>query len=194
MLPNPGAPGTRDAVRTSPHRAARVRRRALQALAAVICLVSGLESSGHKFYASLAQVERTPDNRLEASIRFFPDDLEKILSLRAARSIPVEDTTAFGAAFEAWFNAEFSFRSGKQVSRFKYVGIEVRVQSVWVHMEAPWTTPLEKSALANTMMLDLFPDQENTVNLVEGKRRSTLIFNRSKTTATDLLATPPARR
>lgn len=170
-----------------------MKRRAvawLAALAASVWLLPGGTVLGHKFYASLAKVEHTADNRLEVSIRFFPDDLEKALRDGAAKPVAVEDTRQFAAAFEPWFNSVFSLRAGKQVSQFKYLGVEISVHSVWVHLEAIWTTPLDRSSLRNTVLTDLFKDQKNTVNFVEGKKRSTIVFTRDKTTAEELI--PPA--
>jgi hypothetical protein len=162
----------------------------LTALAASVWLMPAGTVLGHKFYASLAKVEHTADNRLEVSIRFFPDDLEKALRDGAAKPVAVEDTRQFASAFEPWFNSVFSLRAGKQVSQFKYLGVEISVHSVWVHLEAVWTTPLDRSSLRNTVLTDLFKDQRNTVNFVEGKKRSTIVFTRDKTTAEELI--PPA--
>lgn len=170
-----------------------MKRRAvawLTALTASVWLMPAEPVLGHRFYASLARVEHTSDNRLEVSIRFFPDDLEKALGVGAAKPVAVEDTGRFAAAFEAWFNSVFSLRAGREVSRFKYLGVEISVHSVWVHLEAVWTTPLDRSSLRNTVLTDLFPDQKNTVNFVEGKRRSTIVFSRDRTTAEELI--PPA--
>lgn len=162
----------------------------LAALAASVWLLPGGTALGHKFYASLAKVEHTTDNRLEVSIRFFPDDLERALRDGAAKPVAVEDTRQFAAAFEPWFNSVFSLHAGRETSQFKYLGVEISVHSVWVHLEAVWTTPLNRSSLRNTVLTDLFKDQKNTVNFVEGKKRSTIVFTRDKTTAEELI--PPA--
>lgn len=163
----------------------------LTALAASVLLTTAGTALGHKFYASLAQVEHTADNRLEVSIRFFPDDLERALHKAAGKPVAIEGTRQFAAAFESWFNSVFSLRAFGQVSRFKYVGVEISVHSAWVHLEAHWTQPLERSSMKNSILLDLFPDQRNTVNFVQGRRRSSIVFSRDRITADDLMASPP---
>ncbi len=170
------------------------RRRVLRSLvlAASLALASGGPAQAHKFYASLAQVEHTADNRLEVSLRFFPDDLEAALRKATGRAIGVENTKEFGEAFEPWLNSVFSLRAGRQASAFKSVGVEVKVGAVWVHVEAPWSEPLDRSSMKNAILLDLFPDQKNTVNFVEGKKRSSILFSAEKTTADKLMSSPPA--
>lgn len=157
------------------------------------CLAAALGSAAwaHKFYASLAQVEHTADGRLEVSLRFFPDDLEAALRKATGRAIGVENTKEFGGAFEPWLNSAFSVQAGSRTSAFKYVGVEVGVEAVWVYVEAPWTTPLDQSSMKNAMLFDLFPDQKNTVNFIEGKKRSSVEFSSGRTRADKLMSSPP---
>ncbi len=149
-------------------------------------------SFAHKFYASLAQVERTPAGRLEVSLRFFPDDLEAALRKATGRTIVIENTKAFASAFEPWLNSVFSLQAGKQSTTFKYVGIEVSVEAAWVYVEAAWPEPLDRSSMKNAILFDLFPDQKNTVNFVEGKKRSSVVFSSNRTKADKLMSSPPS--
>jgi hypothetical protein len=164
----------------------------LGVLAVVLVVFTGVSVRAHKFYASLAQVEHTADNRLEVSIRFFPDDLEAVLRKTTGRTIAVENTKDFAKAFEPWLNAAFSLQAGSRTSVFKYVGVEVQVEVAWVYVEAPWTESLERSSMKNALMVDLFPEQKNTVNFVEGKKRSSVVFSANRTQVEKLMASPPA--
>ena len=143
--------------------------------------------SAHKFYASLAQVERTADGRVELALRFFPDDLEAALRKATGKRVVVEDTAAFGEVFEPWLNSVFALEAGGRRTAFKYVGAEVTVKTAWVYMEAVWPDPLAASTMTNAMLVDLFPEQVNTVNLVEGATRSSKVFDAGKRRVTRLM-------
>jgi hypothetical protein len=161
------------------------------ALAAALGLVIlSAPSFAHKFYASLAQVERTARGGLEVSIRFFPDDLEAALRNATGRTIALKDTPEFVSAFDPWLNAAFSLRAGERRTAFKCVGLETTVEAAWVHVEAPWPEPLERSSMKNAILLELFPDQKNTVNFVEAGKRSSVVFSADKTEAKNLMSTP----
>ena len=162
------------------------------ALAAVMTAFSWTSALAHKFYASLAVVEHTAEGRLEVSLRFCPDDLEAALRKSTGRTIAVENTKEFAAAFEPWLDSVFSLSAGRQTTRFKYVGVEVGVESAWVYVEAPWTEPLDRSSMKNAILVDLFPEQKNTVNFAEGKKRSSIVFGADKTAADKLMSPPPA--
>lgn len=167
--------------------------RALVVLLTASCLAvaPGSAAWAHKFYVSLAQVEHTTDGRLEVSLRFFPDDLEAALRRSTGRTIAVENTKEFAAAFEPWINSVFAISASKQTTAFKHVGVEVSVEVVWVYVEAPWTESLDRSSMKNAILFDLSPDQKNTVNFVEGKKRSSIVFSAQKTTADKLMSSPP---
>ncbi|HQZ16024.1 MAG TPA: hypothetical protein PLD86_04025 [Vicinamibacteria bacterium] len=156
--------------------------------AAVLAAGLGTAAWAHKFYASLAVVEHTAEGRLEVSLRFFPDDLEAALRKSTGRTIAVENTKEFAAAFLPWLDSVFSLSAGKQTTRFKYVGVEVGVETAWVYVEAPWTESLDRSSMKNAILVDLFPEQKNTVNFAEGKRRSSIVFGADQTAADRLLS------
>lgn len=163
------------------------------ALAAALgLLMLSAPSLAHKFYASLAQVEHTATGQLEVSIRFFPDDLEAALRKATGRTVALKDTPEFAAAFEPWLNSAFSVQAGEQRTAFKYVGLETTVEAAWVHVEATWPEPLDRSSMKNAILLDLFPEQENTVNFVEGGKRSSVVFSAGKTEAAHLMSSPAA--
>lgn len=162
-------------------------RACLVALVLALVLMPGGTASAHKFYASLAQVERTPDGRLEVALRLFPDDLEEALRRSTGKRVVVEDSKAFAAALLPWLNRHFALESGMQRTTFTYVGAEVTVQIAWVYVEAPWPVALDASAMRNDILVDLFPDQVNTVNFVEGGRRSSQVFSATRTRAERLM-------
>jgi hypothetical protein len=159
-------------------------------LAVAIVLAAGSATRAHKFYATLTQVERTADGRLEVALRFFPDDLEAALRRATGTRVVVEDSAAFRAAFEPWINTVFALESGGRRTAFRYVGAEVTVKTAWVYAEAEWPVPLSASTMTNAILVDLFPEQVNTVNFVEGGTRSSKVFDRTTRRASGLLDAP----
>lgn len=173
-----------------------VARRRLIALsiAAALGIVAGRSLSAHKFYASLAQVERTADGRLEVALRFSPDDLEVALRKATRTRVVVENTAAFGAAFEPWLNSVFAIEAGGRRTSFKYVGAEVTVKTVWVYVESSWPDTLANSTMTNALLVDLFPEQVNTVNFVEAGRRASKVFDAATRRAGGLMDGATAAR
>ncbi len=146
---------------------------------AVLYLISAVGPGGafaHKFYASLAQVEKTAAGRIEVGIRLFPDDLERALSASAGRPVVIGDTPVFREALMKYLDSTLVLESGTERARFQFVGIDPKVNLVWVFVEAGWTGPLKGGRLTNRLLLDVSDDQINTVNLTEGAAKETLKF------------------
>ena len=140
-------------------------------------------ASAHKFYASLAQVEKTAEGRVEVGIRLFPDDVEQALSAAAGRKIVVDNTQAFRDALMKYLDATFVLESGDERARLRYVGVDPMVNLMWVFVEADWPRPLRGSRLTNRLLLEVSADQVNTVNLTEGDARESITFTAARATA-----------
>lgn len=156
------------------------------AAGAVLFLILALSpgvASAHKFYASLAQVEKTSGGQVEVGLRLFPDDVERALSASAGRPVVIGETPAFREALMEYLDATFVLASGTERARFRYVGIDPKVNLVWVFVETDWPRPLKASRLTNRLLLDVSSDQTNTVNLTEGEARETLVFTAARTSA-----------
>ena len=64
------------------------------------------------------------------------------------------------------------------------------MKTAWIYVEADWALALEKSAMTNVLLVDLFVEQVNTVNLVENGKRSSMVFSATTIRADRLMATP----
>lgn len=145
---------------------------------ALFLLVCALPARAHDFHASLAEVEWNADARkIEVSLRLFPDDVEKALSRIHRRDIRIESAGS-EEALARYVNSRFIFSGGTHRSRFKVVGTETRVDSMWLFLESGWSGgPLDEARVENSLLTELFTDQVNLVNLQLKSKRMTLTFN-----------------
>jgi hypothetical protein len=163
------------------------RRRFAAALLFLAVVRAPEPASAHKFYASLAQVEKTAEGRIEVALRLFPDDVEQVLSAEAGRRVVIGDTPAFRDELMKYIGSRLVIDSGKDRARFRYVGFEPSVNLLWVFIEAEWPRSLKGARLTNRLLLEVSADQMNTVNLTEGAAKETFTFTATHTTA-DLFA------
>lgn len=74
--------------------------------------------------------------------------------------------------------------NGKTLTTMQFLGKEFEVEAVWMYVEIPLTGVvtgnIQSFAITNTLLLDLYEDQSNLMNLqISGKRRSAL-FRKGK--------------
>ena len=142
-----------------------------------VCGMLSRPALAHKFHESLAQLDYNEEARtVEMSLRLFADDLEDSLSRRAGRKIRVDKEGA-AALILAYLQDAFELRNGGgEAKRFRWVGMEVKVDVVWVYVETDMPEGLEHSQLRNRIFFDLFDDQINRVNITSGAAKAYYVF------------------
>ena len=152
----------------------------------LIILILGLAACGlaspsalaHKFHESLAQLDYNEEARtVEMSFRLFSDDLEESLSRRAGRKIRLDKTQDADALTLAYLQNSFELknRSG-ETKALRWVGMEIKVDVVWVYVEADMPEWADGVQLRNRIFFDLFDDQINRVNLISGRAKAFFVF------------------
>lgn len=152
----------------------------LKALIASLALC-GLVSHpalAHKFHESLAQLDYNEETRaVEMTFRLFADDLEESLSRRAGRKIRIDKAKESEALALAYLQEAFELKNGDgQTRTFRWVGMEIKVDVVWVYVEADMPEGINRAQLRNRIFFDLFDDQVNRVNIRSGAARAFLVF------------------
>lgn len=129
------------------------------------------EAQAHRYHFGITELavnERTQS--LEITHRFFVADIERALSLSAAKEM--KDARK---QMEAYVNGHFQIRGEDgQVLKPKWVGMESDVHDVWVYQEIPLAEVHGKQLeVKQSMLMEIERDQVNTVNVTrDGKTDS----------------------
>jgi hypothetical protein len=140
-------------------------------------------ASAHKFYASLAQIERVPEGRLEVGIRLFPDDVEQALTAAEGRRVVIDNTASFQRALLKYLDSTLVVEAGGERAKWRYVGVDPMVNLLWVFVEADWPKPLKGASVTNKLLLEISGEQVNTVNLTDGNAKESISFTAARTSA-----------
>ncbi|WP_240543568.1 DUF6702 family protein [Spirosoma foliorum] len=137
----------------------------------------------HDFHASVTQMEYNAKERaFEISIRIFTDDFEKALSAASSSKInlsgPGEKNDPL---IEKYIQAHFSYvNPQKQTKSFKYVGHEVEAEANWIYLEMPYSEPFRGGLLKQNVLMELFDDQVNMVNIRYQNQKKTFVFRKNQ--------------
>jgi len=143
----------------------------------------------HKFHTSLTTVAWNESSRtLEVVMQLFADDLEAGASKLAGWDVAL--SRKHEAAIFDFLEKHFVIRDklGDPLN-MTWVGMEMDVSRAWVYLEVPIANGLEGLELEQSVFLDQFDDQVNTVNITIGDAKHTLIF-KGKGEPKPLLAKP----
>jgi hypothetical protein len=132
----------------------------------------------HKYYTSIMHAEYNAETKsLEVSARIFADDLEQALAKRNKKNIHLETGKNAGAQVLAYLQDTFQLKDAKgEIKKLSWVGMETKVDVVWVYFEIKLPEGLAGAQLRNRLLFELFPEQVNVVQYVDGKRKIELVF------------------
>jgi hypothetical protein len=134
----------------------------------------------HSIHASLTQIDHNAKGKtLEVSVRIFTDDLENVLSLEnKGQRFRIEDGDKNDAVVERYLRKVFKITNAKgKIWPYTYIGKENEADATWAYIEIPLTEAPTGCKLQQQVLLDVFDDQVNIVNVTYQGEKKTYLFN-----------------
>ncbi|WP_375417125.1 DUF6702 family protein [uncultured Hymenobacter sp.] len=156
-------------------------RRALSA--ALLLLLLPLLALAHAYHASIAELRYNPaQKQVEISLKVFTDDFERALSQGQPTPVHLDQQPRAGALAAAYLQRSLRVgtRPGESLP-LQFVGMQHEADAYWLYARValpPSATakPLTRLHLRQGLLLDLFPDQMNIVNLEARGRKQSVLF------------------
>ena len=119
----------------------------------------------HDIHVSVCDIIRKNDNsKIEVSVRVFYDDLLNAVGLNIGEELP-EDYTGSDDLIEKFLNKNLNISiNGKEV-KLEYQESISYPPAVWTTLTIDIAEPISEIQVNNTILVDLFDDQVNMVNL-----------------------------
>lgn len=138
----------------------------------------------HSFHSSLAEMNYNNKSKsFQVVLKLFADDTEAALTKFSGLSYSVGGLGKNrnpDAVLSAYLNEHFVLTKKSKKSTIQYIGKEVSVDMVTVYFEIPFNDNLKNYTLSNTIMLDLFDDQSNIINLQKDNKNKSFQFDSNK--------------
>ncbi|WP_229201834.1 DUF6702 family protein [Arsenicibacter rosenii] len=136
----------------------------------------------HDFHTSITQMTyNAKDKAFEISVRVFTDDFEKALTKENnGQKIHLADNDKNDPLIEKYIRKHIHFSTGQnQRKAYSYIGHETEADAQWLYLEMPFAEPFKGGQMQQDVLMELFDDQVNLVNLQYQNQKKTFIF-RSK--------------
>ncbi|WP_026898654.1 DUF6702 family protein [Daejeonella oryzae] len=142
----------------------------------------------HKFYTSLTQIEYNPQNKsAEVIINLFTDDMETALSRQFNRKIKSTDAD-FNKYCYQYLDKKFQITDSKnQVLKNHYVGIELKRDMLSLYLEVKTSKGLNNMRLKQQSLMEISDDQNNIVNIKDGKSKTSLMFKANDSASKEIV-------
>lgn len=117
----------------------------------------------------------------EISVRVFTDDFEKALSEDSNSKVHLTETDKNDPLVEKYIRSHFAYiNPQKQTKSFSYVGHEIEADANWLYLEMPYTEPFRGGLMKQNLLMELFDDQVNMVNINYQGQKKTFVFRKNQ--------------
>lgn len=138
----------------------------------------------HKFYVSLTEIRyNAQSERLELSMRIFPDDLDRALlersGIQTQLATKVEHENA-DSLIKAYLLESFSLQADGVEIAFSYLGKEPESDAIWCYLESGPLSAPQNLSIRHELLTEIFPDQVNIVQVYIESWNKGLLLSRNQ--------------
>ena len=137
----------------------------------------------HEFHATITEVKYNPQTKhFETGIRFFTDDLAAVLSKEQDSKVKIDKTGQADPLIASYVLKRFQLQGPRNaVLQCNFLGTEIDEDLLWVYLELPLGNyPLNGLSVQNTILMDHFEDQVNTVNVFIDDKVGTFVLRKGE--------------
>ena len=134
----------------------------------------------HDLLSSLTEMRYNAKSKtFEISLRVFTDDLEKVLSAtNQNKKFLVENNDKNDPFVEAYIKKHFVVVNAKnQKPTINYIGKEKEGEATWIYLEMPVNESINGSKIQNNVLIDMFEDQTNILNIFVQNQKKSYLYN-----------------
>lgn len=155
-------------------------RSLLSLLAFTLLSFAPLSLSFHEHYISLTKIDYAQEEKaLQITMRFFIDDLEKALENRFETSMKLatdEEAESADSLIERYLEQKFKVSVNGQAMPHDYLGKQYENDEVFFFLEIGEVEGIESLEVQNSMLFEVFEEQQNYVKISLGETRKTFIL------------------
>lgn len=138
----------------------------------------------HEFHSSLAEMNyNSTTASLEVSLRVFSDDF--VLAINEKNGTKFTEESILDPKAEKFIRQYITRHLSivspeKEVKVGEFIGAEAELDATWLYIEFKNCKNLAGHSIFNSILVDLFDDQTNIINVIYPSDRKSLIFTKSK--------------
>ena len=143
------------------------------------CLLAFTARALHAYHATLTELRYNPEKKqLELAIKVFADDLERVLSRGQATPVSLSEVGPRPSVLiAAYLRRTLELKTaGGQPLPLQFLGMQPEKDGYWLYCKSELPRTMAGIQLRQTMLLELFPDQVNIVNVEAGTKKQSALF------------------
>ena len=145
------------------------------------CVLAVLCFSFHKFYMSVTQIEYVESQQAVQIIsRVFIDDIEDVIEERYETNLFLnteKENINFEQLLEQYIRKKFEVYIDEEKQEYTFIGKEYEEDMLVFYLEIKEVTALRTIRVQNSILMDLFDEQQNIIHVKKGGSRQSLLLS-----------------
>ncbi|WP_286913824.1 DUF6702 family protein [Flavobacterium sp. UBA4197] len=151
----------------------------------LIVLFTGLSAmSLHKFYVSIFQMNYVPEKKtMQITARIFTDDLEKALEKKSKKKIYLatpKEAPETEELLKKYLAEKVRIKINNTEKTIRFLGRETEDDVVICYLTVPVSEKINTLEVYNTVLTEIFPDQQNIIHTSVNSNKKSLLLTNSK--------------
>ena len=157
--------------------------KAVATLALLLALIPSV--SAHRYFFGLTEISSNKNtNAVEIVHQYTLHDVQQALKKRLGKEFRLEQSDA-EKQIQDWIHENFQLTNSRGEAVVpSWVGFEADYQKIWIYQEVPKRDNLCQWKLSNTLLMNSFSAQVNTINVVDNYGNRSLILTIENTSDT----------
>lgn len=140
----------------------------IKSIGLLILVLSICSFSLHKYYTSITRIEVDSEAQLlKMYSHVFVDDFERLLKDRY--QLEIEDFSKISLQekqqIEEYIIRKINIAVNRSPLKIVFLGCELENQLLYLYYEAPFKEELKRLDIENSLLMDLYTEQQNNVNV-----------------------------
>lgn len=144
----------------------------------------------HPIHATVTTIEYNAKTKVfELACKVFADDLEEAVKratgTQAFIGSGAKEAKNVNVLLEQYLRKHLRIEAdGKPLTNWTFVGKELEGEAVWCYVELAATPAIKRLLVENTVLMEMYDDQTNLVNVQIGSTRRSALLRKNKTVET----------
>ena len=138
----------------------------------------------HPLYISVSTLNyNAADQQLEITIKVFVDDFEEGLNSHYAQSFNLgleNELQGSDSLMAVYVKDKLNIHINNTPLSLDFLGKELDSQVIWLYLQAPIPGSIQKIRVNNQLLMDIFDEQTNLINMRIGEEKRSFILTLKK--------------
>ena len=145
----------------------------------LVCALFFTSFSNHKYYVSTTKIAYVSASKsLQITLHVFTDDMEVLLNQRYSEHYKLESDNypkQIHKTIDKYVNSKLKIVADDNPLKLQFIGKKYRDDQVVCYFEVEQVPPFKKLEIANSLLFDLFEDQQNIVHFVSDTMKKSFL-------------------